>query len=361
MAISAKHVIVYQEADRFCGWPANNGAWGWGDEFLVGFQLAYYQEKLNGHSTDGQRPSVTVLARSMDGGESWTLEKPTSFEDSNFRHFQEGSFVEGGVSNSDTINFAHPDFAMKCESARYYLSYNRGQQWQGPYSFPDFEGRRLTARTDYMINSEKDGHIFISAFEPRVEAGIQDRAFCIRTTDGGQSFHFQGWMTHEPLTVRSVMPSTVRLSNSHLVSALRRRHDAQEGGEVSKRCWIDVYGSSDNGQNWSFLSKVADTHQPNDPRNGNPPSLIRLRDGRLVVAYGYRAPALGIRAKLSRDEGQTWGDEIILRDDGRTWDLGYPRMMQRTDGQVVTIYYHTTAENPQQHIAATIWDVDSVG
>ena len=51
----------------------------------------------------------------------------------------------------------------------------------------------------------------------------------------------------------------------------------------------------------------------------------------------------------------------MLRDDGRTWDLGYPRMVQRPDGKLVTIYYFTTSENPEQHIAATIWDPTVIG
>jgi len=50
----------------------------------------------------------------------------------------------------------------------------------------------------------------------------------------------------------------------------------------------------------------------------------------------------------------------VLRDDGGTWDLGYPRMMQRPDGKLVTIYYHNTRENPGPHIVATIWDPDTI-
>jgi hypothetical protein len=61
---------------------------------------------------------------------------------------------------------------------------------------------------------------------------------------------------------------------------------------------------------------------------------------------------------LSSDEGRTWGEEIALRTDGRTWDIGYPRMVQRSDGQLITFYYFTTAENPEQHIAASLWNPD---
>ena len=89
--------------------------------------------------------------------------------------------------------------------------------------------------------------------------------------------------------------------------------------------------------------------------NGNPPSLARLPGGRLCAAYGTRAEPYGIRAKVSADSGQTWGDEIVLRRDGRTWDLGYTRTVVRPDGKLVTIYYFTTTERPEPHIAATIW------
>jgi hypothetical protein len=62
-----------------------------------------------------------------------------------------------------------------------------------------------------------------------------------------------------------------------------------------------------------------------------------------------------MRAKLSSDNGATWGPEITLRDDAANWDFGYPRSVLRPDGKVVTVYYFTTRQRPEQHIAATIW------
>ena len=73
------------------------------------------------------------------------------------------------------------------------------------------------------------------------------------------------------------MPSTIRGSKGQLISALRRRHDRQENGELVQTCWIDLYHSLDDGYTWEFLSKVADTGE----HNGNPPSLVRLHEGRL--------------------------------------------------------------------------------
>ena len=83
--------------------------------------------------------------------------------------------------------------------------------------------------------------------------------------------------------------------------------------------------------------------------------MVGLNDGRIVLTYGRRSEPFGIRARISSDSGKSWGDEIHLRDDGRTWDIGYPRTLVRPDGKLVTIYYYTTEKNREQHIAATIW------
>jgi Neuraminidase (sialidase) len=139
---------------------------------------------------------------------------------------------------------------------------------------------------------------------------------------------------------------------------MRRRIDYETKTSEDIRNWIDAYGSSDGGKTWEFLSKVADTDT--GKHNGNPPSLVRLDDGTLCAAYGYRAKPYGIRAKISKDNGKTWGKEIGLRTDAITWDIGYTRSVVREDGKVVSIYYFATQERPEQHIAATIWDPQSV-
>ena len=84
--------------------------------------------------------------------------------------------------------------------------------------------------------------------------------------------------------------------------------------------------------------------------------MIKLRDGRLAITYGYRAEPDGIRARLSSDQGQTWSEEIILRKDAAAWDLGYPRTVQRPDGKLVTIYYYNDAVDKERYIGGTIWD-----
>jgi len=356
VTVPVRHVLVYRKPGRFAGWPANDGLWSWGDELLVGFHEGVYEKVRalsKAHSLNRGRPQRDLLARSLDGGETWAIEDPEHYAG------------DGGKAQRcpGNINFTHPDFAMQCRGDQFRFSYDRGRSWEGPYKLPDI-GRGLTARTDYIVNSADECLFFLSAKEERVESLFQDRAFCAITKDGAKTIKFLSWMTDEPISVRSVMPSTVRISANHLVSALRRRQDVHIEDDVDySRDWIDVYQSKDGGKSWGLLSKVAETESDDaseEERNGNPPSLIRLKDGRLCVTYGYREYPYGIRAKLSLDNAKTWSKEIHLCDDGISWDMGYTRTFQRMDGKVVTIYYYATAQIPHQHIVATIWDADEV-
>jgi len=233
---------------------------------------------------------------------------------------------------------------LTCRGDDFHFSYDRGKTWHGPYKLPDFGQKKIMARTDYIVNSQSDCLIFLTASKTN---GKEGRPFCTRTTDGFKTLNFVSWIGPEPEGF-SIMPSTVRISKTKLISAIRRKEEGLG--------FIDVYASNDDGSTWQLLSTPASTGR----KNGNPPSTVRLPDGRIVVTYGYRSPPQGIRAAISSDEGKTWSKEIILRRDGRTWDLGYPQTVQRPDGKLVTIYYFTTEENPQQHIAATIWDPDGV-
>ena len=69
------HVKVYHQPGRFGGWPGNHGIWSWGNEILVGFSAGYFQDHGPArHAIDHDKPEVHVLARSRDGGRTWTIE-----------------------------------------------------------------------------------------------------------------------------------------------------------------------------------------------------------------------------------------------------------------------------------------------
>ncbi|HUQ92024.1 MAG TPA: sialidase family protein [Bryobacteraceae bacterium] len=335
-----KHVVVYKEPGRFGGWPANNGIWVWGNEIVVGFMQGYFKNTAQGHAIDNQKPNVARFARSKDGGLTWTIEVP-SFLDADGKE-QEGTECPGG------LDFTAPDSAVALRMvsssrgfSRFYYSRDRAKTWQGPYRLPTYDRKGIAARTDYIVDSKYELTAFITASK---ENGREGRVLCIRTKDGGKTWDHVAWIGPEPQGF-SIMPSSVRLTPSLLLTTIRRK----EGPEH----FIDAWLSEDNGKNWSFLNRPAES---TGGSVGNPPSMIRLRDGRLALTYGFRSAPYGVRARLSSNQGRTWGSVITLRDDGGTWDLGYPRTVQRADGKIVTVYYFNDHKDQERYIAATIWD-----
>lgn len=335
-----ENVVVYKEAGRFGGWPANHGIWIWGNEIVVGHRSAIFKVVPRGHAVDPDKPQDDWQSRSLDGGRTWRLEKPATLVRPE----------NGGPKPTECpggIDFTRPDLAFMFRSSgpnpasRFYISTDRAREWQGPYTFPLLGQPRIMARTDYVVNGKRDMIVFLTAAKKNGEEG---RVFCARTTDGGKSWNFISWLGPEP-DGYSIMPSTVRLSPTSMLTAIRRK----EGPEH----WIESYLSKDGGKSWTLLNRPAPS---TGGSSGNPPSMLKLKDGRLAIAYGYRAEPFGMRARLSKDGGLTWGEEIHLRDDGGCWDLGYPRTVQRPDGKLVTIYYYNDDPNRERYIAATIWD-----
>ena len=71
-----------------------------------------------------------------------------------------------------------------------------------------------------------------------------------------------------------------------------------------------------------------------------------------------RDAPFGMRARVSADAGANWSEEIILRDDGGISDLGYPRFVVRSDGQVLTVYYYNYGMDQDRFIGGTVFTVD---
>ncbi len=72
---------------------------------------------------------------------------------------------------------------------------------------------------------------------------------------------------------------------------------------------------------------------------GLPPHIFVTSRGEVVLTYGRREAPFGIRARISRDNGYTFGEELVLRNDGASGDLGYPCTTQNARGELVTVYY----------------------
>lgn len=359
-----KNIIVYYDSSKWAAVPANNGGngpiWQWGDELLVGFNRGTFLKTDWGHQCDNDHPFESWLAGSVDGGESWTTWMPDGY--AGMLNETESQPVPGGV------DFSRDGFLLRAEGAgyhgnrimRWFHSDDKGDSWKGPYEFsglmshPELEGKQFTSRTGYIINGPRELMLFLSVRDKRprneLDVKIREKTFVAATHDGGESFSFISWVVPWEDPFRAVMPAPVRVSDTKLITGIRRKSPDHN--------WIDCFVSENNGVSWSFLSKVGETETGNK-YNGNPPSLIKMADGRLCAAYGNRTDRQ-IVARCSGDEGRTWTDPLVLRNDFESAnghpDLGYARLFQRKDGKLVTAYFWCTADRPETHIEATIFD-----
>jgi hypothetical protein len=75
--------------------------------------------------------------------------------------------------------------------------------------------------------------------------------------------------------------------------------------------------------------------------SGNPFHAVELADRSILLVYGYRREPIGIRARLLNHDCSDFrtAEEFIVRNDGGSWDVGYPWAVQLEDGVVLVVYY----------------------
>ncbi|MCW5965856.1 MAG: exo-alpha-sialidase [Bryobacterales bacterium] len=346
-----KHLEVFRETGRYAGWPANHGAWQWGNELLFGFEIGAFKETEQGHAIDYSQPAEHVLARSLDGGENWSIERPASLQP------PAGARV-AGVPTGETgkqpescpggIDFMSRGFAFTARMldinegpSRFYYSLDKGKTWEGPFKLETPELKAIAARTDYVILGKHEMLLLVTV--PKAD-GKEGRPMVLRTADGGATWTSISKIGEEPEPGDySIMPSTLRLSSQSLYTAVRHRAS------------IETFESQDLGKSWRSLGLAVVSN------GGNPPSMVRTLTSQMVLTYGFRRKPYGIRAQISEDFGKTWGQELRLRTDGGGWDLGYVRTFLRSDNQLVSVYYYNDAKSPERYIAATIWSPGDYG
>ncbi len=340
-----EHVTIYRKEGRYGGWPANNGIWSWDKEIVVGFNAGYLNTDEKGmHPIDRGKVRTYMQARSKDGGKTWEVSRAP--------HPDPGD--EEVISCPGGIDFKHPDLAVKClhagtdagKKSSFFYSYDRCLTWIGPFEIPTFGTPGVAARTDYLVANRDECFFFLTCSK---ESGKEGRPFVAKLVDGGAKWEFVTFIGDEPDGF-AIMPSTVLIPSGLVLTAIRRR-EYPESGETN---FIEMFGSEDKCETWSYMGKAVEE----TGRGGNPAAMIRLWDGRICMTYGRRYEPFGIRARISEDDGKTWGDEIVLRDDGGCEDLGYPRTVQRQDGTIVTTYYYNYDKSGERSIEATLWSAD---
>ncbi|GIX03305.1 MAG: hypothetical protein KatS3mg113_0311 [Planctomycetaceae bacterium] len=120
-----------------------------------------------------------------------------------------------------------------------------------------------------------------------------------------------------------------------------RNHNPQHNLEILQT------ESVDGGHTWSVPHPIGVW--------GLPSHLLRLKDGRLLMTYGYRRPPYGNQARVSDDEGRSWSEPIVLSDDGCGQDLGYPSTVELDDGTLITVWYELLAGTENAQLRQAYW------
>lgn len=105
--------------------------------------------------------------------------------------------------------------------------------------------------------------------------------------------------------------------------------------------------SSDGGRTWSLPRSIGVW--------GMPSHLLRLRNDRLVMTYGYRRAPFGNQVRISDDHGRTWSQPATLSADGLGGDLGYPSTVELADGTFLSAWYERMAESPLAVLRQARW------
>lgn len=243
------------------------------------------------------------------------------------------------ISEDDVKRWAPSEFvpATKSMPARWLgfwtmRSHDGGLTWDEPAPAP--------VHSPHGSCAFGDGILYAGLYADKMKPNVRNVGVA-SSLDKGKTWK---WLSSFPcaLPYPGEIPSgTARLTEPHVTVTpsgkilLLSRYE--ESGKP-ERSFLWQTESTDGGITWTPLHETR--------LLGKPPHLLRLKDGRILVSYGFRLKPFGQRACLSGDEGQTWDvdQEILIRDDAPNRDLGYAASAECSDGSIVTVYYQVECD-----------------
>ena len=355
-----EHFHICGHPDTYCGHPRQCGLHNFGNGHLALLHwhapCDYRVVEQTGHSPPfGYHARAQILLqRSFDGGQTWPAEhnvvvwdEAASLGERQARLFPlDPKRDEMAMSQPGAIFFFGRSWCGESGSVVCFAlrSSDQGYHWEKtPTIIPPPAGRTGVHADNHPPVRMPDGSFLkVMSMGPPGAVGLYG------SDDDGLTWYYLAEVGRDATGLgRLTYANLLRLPSGRLQCYMLN---------IEGSCNAIVMSQSNDGYVWSpprpivrwGASPWRGHRQPGDVASspGYPfyrsPWPLLLEDDRLLVLFARRRPPYGIGAIISQDEGQTWSEELILRDDGASPDLGYPVATQLDNDTVFTAYYFIT-------------------
>jgi hypothetical protein len=340
------HVVISNkviEPNRYIGWPTLA-------KTKEGELIVAFSGDRDAHVCPWGK---TQIIRSNDQGKTWSAVEtvnntPLDDRDAGILQTAKGTLL---VSWFTSLAFENP----KYEAA--FQRYSRvgekmpketREKWLGNWVRRSEDGgktwlepSRTTVSAPHGPMQLKDGRLLYIG--NGYWKGDKNALLIEESADDGRTWKV---IAHLPRPAGSIInlnePHLLELKSGKILAMVRH-----EPKDISQ-CFLMQSESTDGGKSWTPL------HQT--PIWGYPPHLTLLKNGWVMVVYGYRREPFGERACISRDEGKTWDiDNEIILTGAASRDLGYPSSVQLDDKSILTVYYQAEKFGEAPSLMSTHW------
>lgn len=358
-----KDIVIYSGDRFYSSFPSvvkrSDG------ELIVAFRRAPDRKAFGEKGTSHVDPnSYLVMVRSRDGGTAWTKEPEliSAFpfggsQDPCLLQLSDGSLLcasyawayvrPDGVPNlkAPVYNVSNGFIFM---GGYYLISKDGGNNWAGPYFPPHIAqevnftalGDPLPAYNRGALYEGRNGRIFwVVAATDRITPHKTSN-FLLISEDKGLTFRYSCPVAvDEKVTFNEA--SAYETPRGDVIAFIRT------AGFDDHAC---IARSKDGGKSFQKWEDMG--------FQGHPLNALRLPDSRVLLTYGYRHQPYGIRARILNAECTDYktSQEIILRDDGGSTDIGYTWPVL-TDPEHVLVVYYFNIKDGIRHIAGTILEL----
>jgi sialidase-1 len=283
--------------------------------------------------------------KSVDGGASWThprvlLDGPIDDRDSGVIESAKGTLLvttfsslayEPILKDPNKTKDWPADKLARWQAEQNWLTAEQRQAERGEWLLRSEDGgNSWSTRIPTLVNSPHgpiqlaDGRLFYAgkelwSTERRIGVSLSE--------DDGKSWQ---WLSEIPTRPGDDAKGSyhelhaVEAADGTLIVQIRNHNEANKSETLQCE-------STDGGKTWTLPHPIGVW--------GMPSHLLKLRDGRLLMSYGHRRAPYGNQARISEDNGRTWGEAIIISGDGSHGDLGYPSTVELADGNLLTVWY----------------------